>query len=84
MDAKAGTTSNTIEGVYTVSYNCKTQERQQLSIEGARCCEISSSNKRWATPLISIDLSSAITPLQYSQLDDRQYTAEQPVQGLRP
>jgi hypothetical protein len=33
--------------------------------------------------LISIDLSSAITPLQYSQLDDRQYTAEQPAQGLR-
>jgi hypothetical protein len=42
MDAEAGTTSNTIEGVYTVSYNRKTQERQQLSIEGARCCEISS------------------------------------------
>ena len=46
MDAKAGTTSNAIEGVYTVSYNCKTQERQQLSIEGARCCEISSSDER--------------------------------------
>jgi hypothetical protein len=46
MYAKAGTTSNTIEGVYTVSYNRKTQERQQLSIEGARCCEISSRNER--------------------------------------
>ena len=45
MDAKAGTTSNTIESVYTVSYNCKAQERQQLSIEGARCCKISSSDE---------------------------------------
>jgi len=45
MDAKAGTTANTIEGVYTVSYNGKTQERQQLSIEGARCCEIASRNE---------------------------------------
>src|SRR3954452_19772185 len=41
MDPKAGTTANTIEGVYTVSDNGKTQERQQLSIEGARL-EISS------------------------------------------
>ena len=46
MDAKAGTTSNTIEGVYTVSHNRKAQERQQLPIEGARCCEISSRNER--------------------------------------
>src|SRR5436190_12201593 len=45
MDAKAGTTANTIEGVYTVSYNGKTQERQQLSIERARCCEIASRNE---------------------------------------
>ena len=53
MDAKAGTTSNTIEGVYTVSYNRETQERQQLSIEGARCCEISSSNKRMGNTIDS-------------------------------
>jgi len=46
MDAKAGTTSNTIEGVYTVSHNRETQERQQLPIEGACCFEISSRDER--------------------------------------
>jgi hypothetical protein len=46
MDAKAGTTSDAIEGVYTVSHNRKAQERQQLSIEGARCREISSRDER--------------------------------------
>jgi len=46
MDAKAGTTSDTIEGVCTVSHNREAQERQQLSIEGARGCEISSRDER--------------------------------------
>ena len=75
MDAKAGTTSNTIEGVYTVSYNRKTQERQQLSVEDARCCEISSRNERMGNTIdfhYSVLRDSTIAILR--QLDDRQYT----------
>ena len=81
MDAKAGTTSNTIEGVYTVSYDCKTQERQQLSIKGARCFKISSRNERMGN---TIDFHSSVlrdnTIVILRQLDDRQYNGEQPVQ----
>ena len=79
MDAKAGTTSNTIEGIYSVGYNRKTQERQQLSIEGARCCEISSRDERMGN---TIDFHWSVlrdnTILILRQLDDRQYNGEQP------